>query len=204
MDIKEKIKKEYGIKRADCDKILELAARIVEDEWVELTVVTALCEVYNLGGHATFTCDVLKNENAYYRDALEKATATINALECELQGSRKKVEELSSQCKCHREALEKSTAMVKGLNDELSIAKEELKRNLQGGGKYIPFYMVYVDGQRGPEYQHETFESAETEAKRLVSSLHKKAFVLQPVEKFVPETNAKQAEMEEIDKPLPF
>ncbi len=201
---KASIKKIYGIELEDAERILDCAERIVEDEWTLDTTTIALCEVYNCGKLASSACETAKNDIEFYRDALEKATATINALECELQGSRKKVEELSSQCKCHREALEKSTAMVKGLNDELSIAKEELKRNLQGGGKHIPFYMVYVDKQRGPEYQHETLESAETEAQRLVSSFGKKAYVLQPVEKFVPEINAKPAEMDVTDEPLPF
>lgn len=189
MDNKEMIKKKYGIGDADCDKILELAKCIVEDEWAEATVITALCEIYGLGKCASFGCDVCKNENNYFRDALEKATATINALERELQGSKKKVAELSSQNKCHREALEKATAMVKTLGRKQP---------------FIPFYMIYVEGQRGPVYQHETLESAEAEAQRLVSSVGKNAFILQPVEKWVPEIKAKQAEMDELDRPLPF
>lgn len=186
---KEQIRKTYGIEEDDCQKIMECTERIVEDGWTLDATTIALCEVYNRGKGANLACDTFKNQNAYYREALETATATINALERELQGSKKKVAELESQNKCHREALEKATAMVKTSSEKQP---------------FIPFYMIYVEGQRGPVYQHETLESAETEAQRLVSSVGKNAFILQPVEKWVPDIKAKQAEMDELDKPLPF
>ena len=186
---KEQIRKTYGIEGDDCQKIMECAERIVEDGWTLDTTTIALCEVYNRGRFVSSACETAKKDIDFYREALETATATIYALESELQGSREKVAEFSSQNKCHREALEKATAMVKTLSEKKTL---------------IPFYMIYVEGQRGPVYQHETLESAETEAQRLVSSVGKAAFILQPVEKWVPDIKAKQTEMDELDKPLPF
>lgn len=46
------------------------------------------------------------------------------------------------------------------------------------------FYMVYVEGQYTPAYQHPTLSSAETEAKRLAQTLNKKAYVLATVKSF--------------------
>ena len=40
------------------------------------------------------------------------------------------------------------------------------------------FYMVYVEGERGPAYKHSSIESAENEAKRLAKKTGKKAYVL--------------------------
>lgn len=47
-----------------------------------------------------------------------------------------------------------------------------------------PFYMVYLEGSGAPTYKHITFESAETEAKRLAKAHRSKAYVLCSVKSF--------------------
>lgn len=46
------------------------------------------------------------------------------------------------------------------------------------------FYMVYLAGGRGPTYKHETFESAEAEARRLSREHLCKAYVLVTVKSY--------------------
>ena len=68
------------------------------------------------------------------------------------------------------------------------------------------FFMVYLEGGRGPEYRHETYVSAATEAKRLARKFGRKAYVLTTVRSY--QTMEFHEEdlmpsMEEIDE-LPF
>lgn len=46
------------------------------------------------------------------------------------------------------------------------------------------FYMVYLEHGRGSTYKHETFESAEAEAKRLSREYGRKAYVLATVKSY--------------------
>lgn len=43
------------------------------------------------------------------------------------------------------------------------------------------FWMVYVCGQRGPAYTHDTYESAQREAARLAGKLKIPTYVLEAV-----------------------
>lgn len=46
------------------------------------------------------------------------------------------------------------------------------------------FYMVYLENERGSTYKHMTFESAQTEAKRLSKEHNRKAYVLATVKSY--------------------
>lgn len=46
------------------------------------------------------------------------------------------------------------------------------------------FFMVYVEGQRAPEYKHRSLKEAEAEAKRLAKLTERRAFVLATVKSF--------------------
>lgn len=46
------------------------------------------------------------------------------------------------------------------------------------------FFMVYLQGEKSPSYQHSTLESAENEAKRLAKTHGKKAYVLCSLKSF--------------------
>jgi hypothetical protein len=48
--------------------------------------------------------------------------------------------------------------------------------------KFQSFYMIYLEGEKNPTYKHETLEQARTEAKRLVSTYNKKAYILKTQE----------------------
>lgn len=51
--------------------------------------------------------------------------------------------------------------------------------------KEHPFYMVYVQGEHTPTYQHEELTSAENEAQRLTELTGKKAYVLATVKSYL-------------------
>lgn len=68
--------------------------------------------------------------------------------------------------------------------------------------KIAPFYMVYVQGERSPVFQHNSHEAAQTEAKRLCDLTKKEAFVLCPTVSFKPHGNYIITEFSTDD--LPF
>jgi len=52
-------------------------------------------------------------------------------------------------------------------------------------GEEQPFWMVYVDGNRGSEYKHNTYEQAKFEARRLAQipqNLEKRVYILLAIE----------------------
>jgi hypothetical protein len=70
----------------------------------------------------------------------------------------------------------------------------------------IPFFMVYVDGCRGPEYRHWAVQDARDEAVRLSTKTNRKAYVLVPITKFVPSVSVSEAPFDDSDSDynLPF
>ena len=46
------------------------------------------------------------------------------------------------------------------------------------------FFMVFLEGERTPTYKHENIEKAEEEAKRLVKTYQKKAYILATISSF--------------------
>ena len=88
---------------------------------------------------------------------------------------------------------------------EEELRQLQVKYSEEGGFKKEkqPFYMCWVDGEHGPQFQHDTIESAKTEAKRLAECSHKNTFVLAPVVKYVPVTTASERPIEDSDM-LPF
>lgn len=48
------------------------------------------------------------------------------------------------------------------------------------------FWMVWLEGTRGPAYQHETYAGALTEAKRLTEVHGKASFVLEAISGYEP------------------
>lgn len=45
-----------------------------------------------------------------------------------------------------------------------------------------PFYFVYVDGQKMPEFKHDNYESASKEAERLAEKTDKRVYIMQSIE----------------------
>lgn len=67
------------------------------------------------------------------------------------------------------------------------------------------FYMVFVEGGGSPTYRHQTYKSAEDEAKRLATLTSKKTFVLgtiMQVEEI--KYNLKNCSVVELIPDLPF
>ena len=67
-----------------------------------------------------------------------------------------------------------------------------------------PFYMVFVDGERNPTYQHPSIGLAKAEAIRLSKISNKKAYILAPISKMVPAVTVDEAPLDESDGELPF
>ena len=89
------------------------------------------------------------------------------------------------------------------LDEELR--RFQVKYSEEGGFKREkqPFYMCWVDGERGPQHQHDTLEKAKAEAKRLAECSNKNTFVLAPVMKYITVTTVSEQPIEDGDM-LPF
>ncbi len=68
--------------------------------------------------------------------------------------------------------------------------------------KTPPFYMVYVNGERFPQFKHPTYDVAVIEAKRLSDLTKKESFVISPIISFKPMEHYVTTEYKTDD--LPF
>lgn len=75
--------------------------------------------------------------------------------------------------------------------------------NLKNNSLMRTFYMVYLDGERGPAFRHNTYQSAHNEARRLARQHEKKAYILKAV-KAVELIQFHETDLDEPQEVLPF
>lgn len=65
------------------------------------------------------------------------------------------------------------------------------------------FYMVFVEGGNNPTYKHETYESAEKEARRLAERTGAEAYILTAFQK-IRMVKFEKIDLHHNDQSLPF
>ena len=118
--------------------------------------------------------------------------------------------DFAAKVKSYEEDLIYYKDCFKSVREDRNRLDEELRRLLvkyseEGGFKREkqPFYMCWVEGERGPQLQHDTIEQAKAEAKRLAECSNKRTYVLAPIMKYITVTIASEQPIEDSDN-LPF
>ena len=227
------MKKDYYICDADCQRITDAAEKICSDKWIPEAVSAALCEAYSWGMKAEDDRMLDKRQKSYialsdaYKELEKKYAALQKDFDDVLKSNQEQKEILQSErvntaglYKQLEEATRPQFVDATNASDEC-LAAILKSRGFRGSltntmmktldiGEDVKseaaFYMVFVDREKNPTYQHATLESAVKEAKRLSEKLNRKSYILVPTSKVVPVVSTTEAALDESDKvvELPF
>ena len=227
------MKKDYYISDADCQRITDAAEKICSDKWIPEAVSAALCEAYSWGLKAEDDRMLDKRQKSYivltdaYKELEKKYVALQKDFDDVLKSNQEQKEILQSErvntaglYKKLEEATRPQFVDATNASDEC-LAAILKSRGFRGSltnttmktldigddvKSEAAFYMVFVDGEKNPTYQHATLESAVKEAKRLSEKLNRKSYILVPTSKVVPVVSTTEAALDESDKvvELPF
>ncbi len=151
--------------------------------------------------------ELLEDHNSILKSNREQNELLQEEAACKVELLRKLNEATRPQFIDAKQASDECLAKIleyRGFSGTLTSTEKTLDIG-QHLSAEAPFFMVYVNGQRGPEYRHDTLEGAKREAERLAIQVVEKAYVLAPITKFAPNVTVSEAPMDDSDKvELPF